>query len=421
MERRLPLAGWLLFLSILAALGSGYLGLSPLPAGLLQLAVAVLLFGRVSRMVRVQSLLLAAAGVAALLAAGVRGEALLTAWCRNQAMIAMLAAVGFLRLVPLSPTAGALPTGRRALWQTLFGVHWLGAVTNLSAVVLFGDRMAAPASRLEQTQAVVLLRGFALAALWSPFFVAMGVALSQAPGARLGPILLWGLPLSHLLMALLAWRLGKRSEPLPFAGYPFNLATIGGPLLLALAVIGAHLLAPRLAIVSLVTLAAPAYALFASRRRQPWERSAEYIRRDLPRMGPEVILFIAAGVLGAGFTALVGQHAAALPAAGSGPLAAAVGLAVILLLAAAGIHPIAGITAVGAVLSHAGLPPDLLALSFLMGWGLGVIISPISGSNLLLAGRYGVAQGRVWRWHTPFVAGAYLLCCGWLFVFSALS
>jgi len=419
-ERRLPLAGWLLSGSVLAALGSGFFHLSPRPAGLLQLAAAVLLFDRVSARVRVLSLLLAVAGGFALLATAADLTSFLDAFCKNQPMIAMLAAVGTLRLVPLPANAAALSEGRRAIWQTLFGVHWFGSIANLSAIVLFGDRMAGQASRLEPAQARVLARGFGLAALWSPFFVAMGVALAEAPGSRLTPLLFWGLPLSQLLMALMAWQMQRslNAGQLAFAGYPFSPATLAGPLLLAVTVFVAHLLAPTLSIVSLVSLAAPAYACLVCRRLEPLGRLAEYIRRDLPRMGPEVLLFMGAGVLGTGITALVHRYALTFPTTSSSALSAALGLAMIILLASGGIHPIVGITAVGSVLGHIGIRPDLLALSFLMGWGLGVIISPISGTNLLLAGRYNVPVARVWRGNAAFISSAYLLCCGWLFLFD---
>lgn len=422
-EYRLILAGWLLFGAILASLASGLFHVSSLPAGLLQLTVAALLIGQVSEQVRWQSLFLAAAGVLALFGAGTDVSKLLAAFGKNQEMIAMLAAVGCLRLIPLPASAVSLPAGRRAIWQTLFGVHWLGSVTNVSAIVLFGDRLSGFTSQLEPRQALVLARGFALAALWSPFFVAMGVALAQAPGARVAPVLLWGLPLSQLLMALMAWSLGRTRDngQSAFAGYPFNLATLGGPLLLAVAVFAGHLCAPKLSVVSLVTVAAPLYTLIACRRLQPMARLAEYIRRDLPRMGPEVLLFLTAGVLGTGFTAWVNHSGLALPIANSGPLAASIGLAIIVTLAGVGIHPIVGITAVGTVLGHVGIRPDLLALSFLMGWGLGVIISPISGTNLLLTGRYGIPLGRVWRHNIAFVSGACLLCCVWLYLFDRLS
>jgi hypothetical protein len=422
-EYRLVLAGWLLFAAILASLAGEFLGLSSLPAGLLQWAGAALLLSQVPARVRGQSLFLAAAGILALLAGGVDGSRLLEALGKNQEMIAMLAAVGCLRLIPLSGKAGSLPAGRRAIWQTLFGVHWLGSITNISAIILFGDRMSGISGKLEPRQALVLARGFALAALWSPFFVAMGVALSQAPGARIGPVLLWGLPLSQLLMALMAWSLGRTGSggQSAFAGYPFTLATLAGPLLLAAAVFTGHLLAPGLSIVSLVTVAAPLYVLVACGRQQPMARLAEYIRRDLPRMGPEVLLFLAAGVLGTGFTAWVQQSGLTLPIASSEPLAASLGLAVIVVLAGVGIHPIVGITAAGAVLGQIGIRPELLALSFLMGWGLGVIISPISGTNLLLAGRYGIPLSRIWRANMPFVLLAFLLCSGCLYLFASLS
>ncbi len=418
MTRLWPLSGYLLFASILASLATDLFQISPLAAGLPQWLVGLLLFSRVTRRLRVQSLALGAIGLLALWVATVDSATLLTALAKNQAMIAMLAAVGFLRLVPLPPTAEALPRGRRAFWLTMFGVHWLGAVTNLSSIVLFGDRMADPSGRLQPIQAVVLARGFGLAAFWSPFFVAMGISLSQAPAARLIVLVAWGLPLAQLLLALNAWFLGRSTsvQDLDFAGYPFTPATLTGPLLLAAIVFAGHLLVPRLSIVSLVTCAAPLYTIIAYRRQVPLQRFIDYLRHDLPRMGPEVILFLAAGLLGTGVTALIGHFSLTLPGSGNGPLIASLGLGAILLLAAAGIHPIAGIIAVGSVIGQVGIPQDLLALSFLMSWGLGVIVSPISGTNLLLAGRFQVAFGPLWRRNAAFVVLAYLVCCLWLFL-----
>jgi hypothetical protein len=414
------LTGWLLFSSIFAALGNAIFHLSPLPAGMLQLAVAILLFERVSIWVKLQSLILATAGVGILLWTETDLVTLIGAFTKNRAMIAMLAAVGFLRLVVLPTGVGDLPRGRRALWQTLFGVHWLGSVVNISAVVLFGDRMSGTSGRLTSAQAAVLVRGFALAALWSPFFVAIGMAFSQAPGAQLAPVILWGLPISQGMMAFMAFKLQREISAggLEFSGYPFTHATMVGPLLLALMVILAHLLVPQFSIVGLVTIAAPLYAVFACRRNKPLRLAAKYIRLDLPRMGAEVLLFLSAGIFGAGFMAFVSQHSLVLPLTGNPPFDVALGLAIIIILAAVGIHPIAGITVVGTILSHVGIAPDLLAICFLMGWGLGVIICPISGTNLLLDGRFGVSIGQVWRHNALFVFCAYLVCCGWMFLFT---
>ena len=82
-------------------------------------------------------------------AAGVGGVLPLEkALATNQALLAMLAAVSFLRLISLPEVdAGeADPRGRGALWRTLFGVHLFGSVINLSAVMILGDRQSRRAS-----------------------------------------------------------------------------------------------------------------------------------------------------------------------------------------------------------------------------------------------------------------------------------
>lgn len=418
MGRDLHLAGWLLLLSVPAALGSKGSPALSLISGSLQLLVAILLFGRVSPRVRMQSLCLSGLGLCALFVAGTESMHLLKAFTQNQAIIAMLAAVGFLRIVPLPESAESLPIGRAALWKTLFGIHWFGAVINFSSLVLFGDRLASPGGSLHKQQGQILARGFALAALWSPFFVAMGVALSQAPGSSLAPVLLWGLPFSQLLLAITAWWMSRAGHAglADFRGYPCNLANIKGPLLLAGMVFVSYWLAPQVSIVSLVTLAAPLYSLVACHGKDPLQRSLTYIRRDLPCMGPEVLLFIAAGLLGNGLAALIRWGLPDLSLPMTGASAASAGLAVIIMLAAAGIHPVVGIAAVAVVLAHAAVHPEVLAMSFLMGWGLGVIVCPISGTNLLLCGRYRAFAAGVWRSQLSFVAMAYLLCCTWLFI-----
>jgi len=418
MERGSRLAGWLLFWSVPAALGGKWLPSLALLSGLLQLLVALLLFGRVSTRVRTQALCLSGLGICTLFAAETDSAQLLKAFTQNQAIIAMLAAVGFLRIVPLPDSDENLPVGRAALWKTLFGIHWFGAIINFSSLVLFGDRLAASSGTLQKQQGQLLARGFALAALWSPFFVAMGVALDQAPGASLTSVLPWSLPFSQLLLMFTAWWMVRERNVClaEFRGYPCTLANMRGPLLLAAIVFVSYWLAPRLSIVSLVTLAAPLYSLAACYGKGPAQRSLVYIRRDLPGMGPEVLLFLAAGLLGNGLAALInwGLPDLALPLAGAA--AASSGLAVIVLLAAVGIHPVVGIATVAAVLSATAIPAEILAISYLMGWGLGVILCPISGTNLLLSGRYQAFAGGVWRAQISFVVIAYLFCCAWLFL-----
>ena len=35
--------------------------------------------------------------------------------------------------------------------------------------------------------------------------------------------------------------------------------------------------------------------------------------------------------------------------------------------------------------------------------------------------RYRIPLGKVWHWHTAYVACAYLLCCGWLWVVARFA
>jgi hypothetical protein len=93
--------------------------------------------------------------------------------------------------------------------------------------------------------------------------------------------------------------------------------------------------------------------------------------------------------------------------------AVALGVVFIILLASTGVHPVAGVTAVAAMLTPLTIRPDLLALSLLMGWELRILISPISGIHLLLAGRNNFPISRVWRRNALPVAGGYLVCSGW--------
>lgn len=101
----------------------------------------------------------------------------------------MLVAVSFLQPVTLTQaTDEALPYGRQALWRTMLGVHLFGGVINLSTVMIVGERIAV-GSRLERGQVIALSRSFGAAAFWSPFWVAMAMALSFAPGASFSRLL----------------------------------------------------------------------------------------------------------------------------------------------------------------------------------------------------------------------------------------
>lgn len=415
------LAGVALALSILSSLAAGLFGLPPAVAGFFQLVAGVMLWVKVPAGVKRVSLILLVGGIAVFFFSSHPPQPL-DAISKNQQMIAMLTAIGLLRYAPQPKVAGSTPQGSRALWHTLFGLHWLASVINISALAIFSDRLADGNQRLQGFQGKMLTRGFSLAALWSPFFVAMGVALTYAPGADYRMLLLWGLPFSQLLLAAMIWQTIRKNpvEVAHFQGYSFRPSTLLAPAGLALGVIICHQLFPRLSILTIITLLVPCYPLLANREQSPGALLKRFILEDLPRMGPEIVLFASAGVLGSTLSALVAGRDFSLTANASPLLLICLGLAIILLAASVGIHPVVGVTVVGGMLANAQLPPNLLALSFLFGWGLGVLINPISGVHILLSGRYGYPSGKAWRWNFPFVGTAYLLACGWFWLYSLL-
>jgi len=423
------LAGWLLLGAALCSI-LGALTAFPPPelAGTLAWCAGILLFRRLGGLQRAQVLLMLSVGGAGLLLAAYQGELLAygaRALANSQVLIAMLVAVGFLRLVALPATTASpdLPQGRAALWKTLFGTHLFGAAINFSALTIIGDRLHS-AHPLQPTQALALSRGFGLAALWSPFFVAMGIALTLAPGASLLPLSLGGLAVALPALLLAGYSLGRRDDSHSFAGYPLQFDSLRIPLVLVLLVMAGHQWLPGLGILSLITicgLTMPLLVLAVKSHRQGLRRYRDHIEQAVPAMHSELLLFLAAGVLMAGISALVHfsgvtlslQHFGAAQAAGLVGLSA--------LAAIIGIHPVITVSSLAGMLMPVVTDPNLLGLSILMSWSLGVIVSPCSGTHLAMQGRFDINAFRFLGWNWRFGLGLYGLDCLALFGYEALA
>lgn len=411
-ERLRPLAGVLLLAMTLASIAHG---LAPrvcpraLPAALAW-AAGLLLLGRLSRMHRLQVMGMAAVGGLGLALAAWRGAtpALGQALSANEAILAMLGGVTFLRLLSRpGATDEALPVGRAALLRTLIGTHLFGAIINASAVLIIGDRLSRgePLSRL---QAIVLSRAFSCASFWSPFFAGMGVALLYAPGARLAEVAALGLPLALAALGWSAVELGRLPEAARFSGYPLHLEALTLPGVLALAVLGLHELLPALSIITLVAALCLLFALVVvplrEGRRGP-ALLARHVTLALPAMATELALFLSAGVLGVGIAAALGAFGLELPFTTFGGREAWLLTAAMVGLAALGLHPVIGITLAAQLLEPLGPDPLRLALCFVLAWGLGVAVSPFSGLHLMIQGHYGIASHRFVRWNGRYVLG----------------
>jgi hypothetical protein len=402
------LAGAALLAMTLLSIAHGLIPKVPeLYAGLAAWAAGVILVPGVRGPARVQILAMLGVGIAAQVwALGAGGGA---DWAgmasANQALLAMLAAVSFLRLAAMPGASGpedqaadragrevAGAAGARALVSTLLAVHLLGSVINLSAVMILGDRLSGRRP-LTLLQAQALSRGFAMAANWSPFFVAMGVALTAAPGAELPVLVLVGLPVAALALAFAALELGLMASAQGFAGYPMEPRALALPLTLAVTVLALHWAAPGIAILTLVSALSLVATLALLALREGGAGLARFIRfvpSGLPGMAGELGLFLAAGVLAGGVSAAVGVWGPAPPEGPFGAGEASLLLLSLVGLSVVGIHPVIGISTLAGLLAPLSPDPNLLALVYLMAWALAITASPFSGLHLGLQGRYGI-------------------------------
>lgn len=390
------LAGLLLFLMVLLSILHGLYGEFPAyPAGGLGWLAALLLVTTVKLIQRIQVIAMLLVGGGGLLWGVFNGAEIPVekVFSTNQAMLAMLASVSFLRLVTQPAICDeALPQGSRPLWRTLFGVHFLGSVINMSSVVIIGDRLSANRP-MTSLQACVLSRGFAMAANWSPFFAAMGVALSNAPGAQLTTLSLVGFPVAMLGLLLTGWELTRHGRAGQFHGYPMRFGTLWIPGLLALMLMLLHHAWPAIPILTLIcalSLFTTLLILVLRHGRTGIDAYAQHIRIGLPRMSGELLLFLAAGVLATGIASAIQASHLALDLQQFGAAEASLLLLAMVTVSVIGIHPVISIATAGGVLAPLGVDPNLLGITFLMTWAIGVCASPLSGLQLTIQGRYQV-------------------------------
>ena len=143
-----------------------------------------------------------------------------------------------------------------------------------------------------------------------------------------------------------------------FQGYPFRLESLWLPFALVCSVAAAHWAWPSLSVLLLVALLAPPLAAAVLAVRSGVNGAARTVARfaltELPGMGGELTLFLAAGVLGGGLTALVSAYPSMIPAFALTPGTAMAALAGIVVAAMAGVHPLVSVTTLVAV-APAGL------------------------------------------------------------------
>jgi len=435
MRWRKPLAGILIFFMILVTILDGFSLLSSFQrplwiAGMAGWASAFLLVADTPGILRIQLGVIIGVGLglgmyAMSLGGTVDPDSIIAG---NTGLLSMIAAVGFLRLValPVTETSEHLPVGPRAYLQTLVGLNLSSAIINISAPILIGDRIHRKRP-LQRFTSQSMTRVFCGAASWSPFFGAMAVVLTNLVDAKLSWIILAGLPFTIIgvLVVYIEAKLRYRDEMEEFVGYPMHAGALGIPLLLLVSVALARWLLPTVPVLVIISVCALAITLAVlSIRGNPLSsltQTGGYITEGLPRIVNELTLFLSAGLIAAGMSAMIKLGVVPVPFDTFDAGIASRVLGIMLLSAALGIHPVILISSFTPMLLTLDPDPNLLAITYLLAWNLGTGSSPLSGTHLVFQGRYDIPSWKGATWNWPYAAFMYAVAVPWLHIIEALT
>ena len=383
-------SGYMIVATLISYLISVVLPPVLIVTALLAWSVPIVLWRSLGKSALQQTSVLLFVGFAALLFSASRGVFL--GWGQiflvNLPLLAMFVAVAFLTLTNQAIEDSDLPQGNRAVVTTALGTHFLGAVINLSALFVFGDRMQRE-GKLTKVQMIILARTFTAAAWWSPFFIATGVALTYAPDmvwtkSLIPGMIMSGLAISYSIVEVCYFR---KKE---FAGYPIRFESLAVPVFLAGVVICIHSFRHEVNIMLLISFVAPTGAFLFMRSRPRTAALKEFVQYKLLSVNSQFALFLAAGVFSTGLKSvtLVYPEIFSLEGLQFNPSLFAVVLGVMLVVGVMGVHPLVSISIAGPLLLPLNPDHSQLAFLFLSSWAVSTGSSPLSGVGLALVSRY---------------------------------
>ncbi len=396
--------------------------------GLIAWAAVVLLWPRIAPRQKKVVLMLTLAGLAGVAAGAAAGKSglIARALMQNIPLTGMLVAVAFLQLVTGRPGEGErLEKGPRALASTLLGVQLFGAVINYSAVAIFAERLAARRP-LALEQAVGLSQAFIIGALWSPFYGSMALALTFAPRTNVLAVMAVGIPLTAvaLIMTWATLSSARHGGAREFEGYPLRFEALWVPGVLAVGVLAVHALAPEWSVIAVIAALAPLVTfltLLATDGNRALARMRTLVVTRIPEMGGEMALFAAAGALSAGMVGAIAWLGLPLPFSRYGGTEAVVTLWVIVGFAWLGFHPVILVSVLGPWIVPLNPDPNLLAMTCIMGWGIGLTACPTSNTLLALHARHRIPLSAMLAANRKFSFAMLVVCSVTLIAYAALA
>jgi len=423
------LAGLFLFAMIILSIANDVVGgwFNVWPhwlAGAFGWLAALLLLPAVSVTQRWQTGIIALVGLLLMVIAIRRGTGIDVSGAigNNAGLIAMILSVGFLRLVTLSAdNATKLPSGPAAYYKTLLGVSLFGSVINISAPIIFADRLSIPHG-LSRLTSQSITRIFSGCSAWSPFFGGMAVVITYVPALSLPVVMLACFPFALIGFLIVAAEahLRYKEQLQNFRGYPVQFSSLWVPVALAIMVILLSNVVPDWSVLTSISVSALVLTVVVLLLRSGVVKSRAIlwaqITEQLPRAVNELVLFLVAGVLAAGIASVIKAGLVSVPFTDFHAFEAALLLGVMILLAVFGVHPVVTVSGVTPLLMTLQPDANLLAITFLFAWSLGTCGSPLSGTHLVFQGRYGIPgwKGAYWNW--PYVSLMYLLAIPMLYI-----
>ena len=396
-------------------------------------AFLVLQFRNVPRFQAIMALVMIAIGLSVGSQSEKVADVLVDGLIKAQLFLVLFFAVAWLQIPAAdSPALRAVrrtvvsqPPGWRFSYLVGAG-HILGSVLNIAGLVLLSTMVERQTDAgLQRRMASALMQGFVAASIWSPFYVSVIVVLIALPELDWSDAIFHGLPIAAVTVAC-AWifdRVVHRRPPPGSSlsgnpqppGYPLgmrhriNLAGVLGALVvvvvgtvelsgLSLPVVLA-LVAPPFGVVWMTLLAGPAVAAGRSAAHL-----AGVVFDRLPGLRNEALAFTAASVFGIGVAA--GMPADALGMLSNGGALTIAGLVFgVVGLGLCGLHPVIPVIFIGEALPPdvIGLPAETIGMALLGAWGLSTLVSPVSGTTLMMSKFVGISSHTIaWRWNTPY-------------------